>query len=190
MLLIEHALVITMDGARRVFADGSVLIDGSRIVQVGRASEVRPTGRPERLQVIDGRRRLMVPGFVDTHVHLSEHLSRGVMPDEVPVDRYVPDWYVPLYATISPEEEAAAAQLAGLEMLRTGTTTFCEAGTLFDVAAVARAVDALGLRAVLGRWAWDLASGPGPLASRSRPSARSPTPRPRWTPCARSGARS
>jgi 5-methylthioadenosine/S-adenosylhomocysteine deaminase len=164
MLLVEHALVITMDGARRVFADGSVLIDGSRIVRVGRAAEVRPTGRPERLQVIDGRGRLVIPGFVDTHVHLSEHLSRGVMPDEVLVDRYVPDWYVPLYATISPEEEAVAAQLAGLEMLRTGTTTFCEAGTLFDVATVARAVDALGMRAVLGRWSWDLASGPGPLA--------------------------
>ena len=164
MLLIEHALVVTMDGARRVFADGSVLIDGSRILRVGRAAEVRPSGRPERLQVIDGRGRLVVPGFVDTHVHLSEHLSRGVIPDEVPVDRYVPDWYVPLYSTISPEEEAVAAQLAGLEMLRTGTTTFCEAGTLFDVAAVARAVDALGMRAVLGRWSWDLASGPGPLA--------------------------
>ena len=85
------------------------------------------------------------------------------MPDEVPVDRYVPDWYVPLYASITPEEEVAAAQLACLEMLRTGTTTFCEAGTLFDVPAVARAVDAVGLRAVLGRWTWDLAGGPGAL---------------------------
>ena len=162
MVLIERALVVTMDGARRVLAEGSVLVDGSRIVQVGRAPEVRPPRTPSR--VISGRGRLVIPGFVDTHAHLSEHLSRGVMPDEVPVDRYVPDYYVPLYATISPEEEAAAAQLAGLEMLRTGTTTFCEAGTLFDVAAAARAVDALGMRAVLGRWSWDLASGPGPLA--------------------------
>jgi len=48
-------------------------------------------------------------------------------------------------------------------MLRTGTTRFCEAGTLFDVPAVARAVDAVGLRAILGRWTWYLASGPGPL---------------------------
>jgi len=56
-----------------------------------------------------------------------------------------------------------AALLAGIEMIRTGTTTFCEAGTLFDVPAVARAVDAVGLRAILGRWTWDLASGPGPL---------------------------
>jgi 5-methylthioadenosine/S-adenosylhomocysteine deaminase len=161
MILIEHAVVVTMDAARRIFLDGSVLIDGERIVQVDRAAEVRAPGPVTR--VIDGRGRLVLPGFVDTHVHLSEHLSRGLMPDEVPVDRYVPDWYVPLYTAITPEEEAAAAQLACLEMLRTGTTTFCEAGTLFDIPAVAQAVDAIGLRAILGRWTWDLASGPGRL---------------------------
>ncbi len=162
MILIEHAVIVSMDPERRLFRDGSVLIDGERIVQVGRAADVRPPRTPER--VIDGRGRLVLPGFIDTHVHLSEHLSRGLMPDEVPVDRYVPDWYVPLYANISPEEEMAAAQLACLEMLRTGTTTFCEAGTLFDVAAAARAVDTVGLRAILGRWTWDLASGPGRMA--------------------------
>ena len=48
-------------------------------------------------------------------------------------------------------------------MIRTGTTTFCEAGTLFDVAAVAEAVEQTGMRAILGRWSWDLASGPGRL---------------------------
>ncbi len=159
MILVEHAVVVTMDPARRIFMDGSVLIDGERIVQVGRAADVQPPQAPER--VIDGRWRLVLPGFIDTHAHLSEHLSRGLIPDEVPVDRYVPDWYVPLYSAISPEEEAAAAQLACLEMLRSGTTTFCEAGTLFDVSTVARAVDAVGMRAILGRWTWDLASGPG-----------------------------
>ncbi|MDO8475744.1 MAG: amidohydrolase family protein [Candidatus Rokubacteria bacterium] len=162
MILVEHAVVLTMNPERQIFLDGSVLIDRERIAQVGRAADVRPPHAPER--VIDGRGHLVLPGFIDTHVHLSEHLSRGLIPDEVPVDRYVPDWYVPLYAAITPEEEAAAAQLACLEMLRTGTTTFCEAGTLFDVPAVAQAVDAVGLRAVLGRWTWDLASGPGRLA--------------------------
>jgi len=162
MILVEHAVVVTMDATRRIFLDGSVLIDGERIVQVGRAADVRPPQAAER--VIDGCGHLVLPGFIDTHVHLSEHLSRGVMPDEVPVDRYVPDWSVPLYAAITPEEEAAAAQLACLEMLRTGTTTFCEAGTLFDIPAAAQAVDAVGLLAILGRWTWDLARGPGRLA--------------------------
>jgi cytosine/adenosine deaminase-related metal-dependent hydrolase len=148
-----------MDGPRRIFRDGAVLVDGRRIVQVGRTAEVRPQREPDR--VIDGRNRLVLPGFVNAHVHLSEHLNRGVMDDEIPVDRYMPDWLIPLYSAITPEEEACSAELACLEMLRTGTTTFCEAGTLFDVGAVADAVERVGMRAVLGRWTWDLPGSRG-----------------------------
>jgi 5-methylthioadenosine/S-adenosylhomocysteine deaminase len=154
MILIEHATVLTLDPERRILTDGSVLVEGRDIVQVGPAASVRPSRRPDR--VIDGRRFVVAPGFVDAHVHLTEHLSRGLMLDDIPVGRYLPDWLLPLYSTVTPEEEAAAAQLACVEMLRTGTTTFCEAGTLFDVSAVADAVEQVGMRAVLGRWTWDL----------------------------------
>jgi 5-methylthioadenosine/S-adenosylhomocysteine deaminase len=161
VILIEHATVVTMDGPRRILADGSVLVDGRDVVQVGPAAAVSPPRPPDR--VIDGRRRVVLPGFVDTHVHLSEHLNRGLMLDDVPVDRYLPDWLIPLYSAITPEEERVSALLACIEMIRTGTTTFCEAGTLLDVPAVAEAVEAVGMRAVLGRWTWDLVAGPGPL---------------------------
>jgi len=154
VILIEHATVITVDAERRILTDGSVLVDGRDIVQVGPAASVRPARRPER--IINGRRRVVTPGFVDTHVHLTEHLSRGLMLDDVPVPRYLPDWLLPLYSTVTPEEEQAAALLACVEMIRTGTTTFCEAGTLFDVPAVADAVEQIGMRAILGRWTWDV----------------------------------
>ena len=153
MILVEHATILTLDAGRRILADGSVLVDGRDIVAVGPAAVVRPSRPPDR--VIDGRRRLVAPGFVDTHVHLTEHLSRGLMRDDIPVARYLPDWLLPLYSTVTPEEEQAAALLACVEMIRTGTTTFCEAGTLFDVAAVADAVEQVGMRAILGRWTWD-----------------------------------
>ena len=154
MILIEHATVLTLDAERRILADGSVLVDGRDVVQVGPAAAVRPPRPPDR--IIDGRRFVVAPGFVDTHVHLTEHLSRGLMLDDIPVPRYLPDWLLPLYCTVTPEEEQAAALLACVEMIRTGTTTFCEAGTLFDVPAVADAVEQVGMRAVLGRWTWDL----------------------------------
>jgi cytosine/adenosine deaminase-related metal-dependent hydrolase len=162
MLLIEHATLVTVDRDRRIFRDGSVLVDGRDIAQVGRAGDVVPPRRPDR--VIDGRNMLVLPGFVDTHVHLSEHLNRGLLLDDIPVDRYLPDWLLPLYSVMTPEEEQASALLACVEMIRTGTTTFCEAGTLFDVTAVADAVERLGMRAVLGRWTWDLVKGPGRTA--------------------------
>ena len=159
MILIEHAVVVTVDRERRILTDGSVLVDGRDVVQVGPAATVRPPRPPDR--VIDARRRLVLPGFVDTHVHLSEHLNRGLLLDDIPVDRYLPDWLIPLYSVMTPEEEQVSALLACVEMIRTGTTTFCEAGTLFDVGAVADAVETVGMRAVLGRWTWDLATGPG-----------------------------
>jgi cytosine/adenosine deaminase-related metal-dependent hydrolase len=161
MILIEHATVVTVDRERRILRDGSVLVDGRDIVQVGPAREVRPPRPPVRL--IDGRSRVVLPGFVDTHVHLSEHLNRGLLLDDIPVDRYLPDWLIPLYSVMTSEEEQASALLACIEMIRTGTTTFCEAGTLFDVVAVADAVEQIGMRAILGRWSWDVASGPGRL---------------------------
>ena len=162
MILIEHAVVVSMDDERRIFRDGSVLIAGRDIVQVGRANDVRPPQTPDR--VIDGRNRLVLPGFVNTHVHLSEHVNRGVMADEIPVDRYMSEWLLPLYSAITPEEEVYSALLACLEMIRTGTTTFCEAGTLFDVGAVADAVERVGMRAILGRWTWDRPGQEGRLA--------------------------
>jgi len=149
VILIEHATVLTLDPQRRILSDGSVLVDGRDVVQVGPAASVRPPRPPDR--VIDGHRRVVAPGFVDTHVHLTEHLSRGLMLDDIPVPRYLPDWLLPLYSTVTPEEEQAAALLACVEMIRTGTTTFCEAGTLFDVAVVADAVEQVGMRAILGR---------------------------------------
>jgi 5-methylthioadenosine/S-adenosylhomocysteine deaminase len=158
MILIEHGTVVTVDGERRILTDGSVLVDGARIVQVGPAREVRPPRTPKR--VIDAREAVVLPGFVDTHVHLSEHLNRGLLPDDVPVDRYLPDWLIPLYSVMTAEDETHAALLAGIEMIRTGTTTFCEAGTLFEPGAVAAAVKRLGMRAILGRWTWDLEAGP------------------------------
>ena len=76
MILIEHATVITLDRERRILTDGSILVDGRDIVQVGPARTVRPPRPPAR--IIDARRRVVLPGFVDTHVHLSEHLNRGL----------------------------------------------------------------------------------------------------------------
>jgi cytosine/adenosine deaminase-related metal-dependent hydrolase len=120
VILIEHATVVTLDPERRILADGSILVDGRDIVQVGRAAAVRPPRAPDR--VIDGHRRVALPGFVDTHVHLSEHLNRGLLLDDIPVDRYLPDWLIPLYSVMTPEEEQVSAQLACIEMIRTGTT--------------------------------------------------------------------
>jgi 5-methylthioadenosine/S-adenosylhomocysteine deaminase len=89
MILIEHGTIVTVDGERRILADGSVLVEGREILQVGPARDVRPPRPPDL--VIDASETVVLPGFVDSHVHLSEHLTRGLLLDDVPVDRYFPD---------------------------------------------------------------------------------------------------
>ena len=49
MILVEHAVVVSIDPALRIFPDGSVLIDGERIAQVGRATDILTPRAPERV---------------------------------------------------------------------------------------------------------------------------------------------
>ncbi len=79
--LIEHALVVTMNGAREVITDGAVAIRGTDIVGVGKTDELDVEAR----EVIDGRRFVVTPGMVNTHIHVTgEPLTRGYVPDDTP----------------------------------------------------------------------------------------------------------
>ena len=88
-LLISGATLITMDGARRVIEDGALAIAGDRIVAVGKREEMARTVQAKA--VIDGRRFVVTPGFVDAHIHITaDPLTRGFArgaPDETWSDK-------------------------------------------------------------------------------------------------------
>lgn len=154
------ALVLTIDPGRRVLTDGTVAFDDAgEITAVGPTDEV-VRGLPAGARTIDCRGRVITPGFVDVHVHLGEQLMRGLVPDDAGPQEWLPDWLLPGYAALEPEEERLGAELAIAELLLTGTTTFCEAGTLLADEPVADAVEESGIRAQLGRWTWDLPPAP------------------------------
>ena len=75
-LLIRDATVITVDGNDRILEPGAVYVDGSRIVDVGPSDEV-VRRHPGAARVIDGRRKVVIPGFVSTHNHVGYTLFRG-----------------------------------------------------------------------------------------------------------------
>ena len=83
--LIEHLeFALTVDAGDRVVRDAALVIDDGAIADIGPTSEV--LARHDRAsfpEVIDGRLRSICPGFVDTHVHLSETLSKAVFPDNL-----------------------------------------------------------------------------------------------------------
>src|SRR5256885_202862 len=83
-------------------------------------------------RVIDGRRALAMPGFVDAHLHLSEELSGSLLPDDLSTRAWVFNWAKPYYAAVNEEDEYVSALWAGIEMIKTGTTCFLDMGAQND----------------------------------------------------------
>lgn len=160
-LLVKHSWVVTMDAERRIYRDGALAIAGDRIVAVGPSDEIERAVSAR--EVIDGRDRFVVtPGLVNCHIHVTgEPITRGVVPDDADWRTNVFDWLVPTYMAQTPQDERISATLAALEMLRTGTTCFVEAGTILDLDAVVEALAATGIRGRVGQWVQDRAFAPG-----------------------------
>jgi cytosine/adenosine deaminase-related metal-dependent hydrolase len=105
--------------------------------------------------VIDGRRFVATPGFIDGHIHITgDPLTRGFIrgrPEDSWEERLF-GWVVPLFRGQTPKDEHIAAQCAALSMIRSGTTCFVEAGTVTHLDAVMDALDETGIRGRVGEW--------------------------------------
>ncbi|MGW4028873.1 amidohydrolase family protein [Streptomyces sp. NPDC004838] len=157
--LIVNTLVVTMDDSRRVISDGAVAIRDDRIVAVGKTADV--TSQWHSDTVIAGERFVVTPGLINTHVHITgEPLTRGFVPDDTPFLENVFEWLTPIHTHYTEEDEHISAQVAALEMLKSGTTSFLEAGTIRFIDPVVEALGEIGIRARVGPWAWDLVPEP------------------------------
>jgi 5-methylthioadenosine/S-adenosylhomocysteine deaminase len=158
-LLVRGWYVVTMNGTRDVIRDGAVAVRGRDIVDVGPAHELE--ARFDAARVIGGDRFVVTPGMVNAHIHVTgEPLTRGYVPDDTPFEENVFAWLCPLYAAYTADEERLSGQLAAVEMLRSGTTTFLEAGTIRFLDDVVDGLVEVGIRARVGRWVWDLPPEP------------------------------
>ena len=158
-LLIKGCQVVTMNSHRDIIRDGAVAVHGTTIVDVGKASELNARYAPAR--TIGGDRFVVTPGMVNTHIHITgEPLTRGYVPDDTPFVENVFEWLCPLYSVHDAAEERTSGQLAAVEMLRSGTTTFLEAGTIRYLDEVVDGLVEVGIRGRVGRWVWDLPPEP------------------------------
>lgn len=156
--LIENLeFILTVDRDDRVLSGASVVIENDRIADVGAAAEVAKRHlRPSFDNVIDGSHYGMTPGFIDSHVHLSETLSRAVFPDNLATRAWVFHWAKPFYANVDGRDEVVGATVGMAEMLHCGTTCFLDMGAQNDVAGVVQAIDKVGMRGITGRHACDV----------------------------------
>ena len=162
MIVIEGAAVVTLDRERRELTTGHVIADGNCIVAVGPGPA---PGVPEGARVIDGRGCLVTPGFVNTHQHLYQWVTRGLA-----VDATLFGWLTTLYpvwAGIDEESVHVAAEGALAQLARTGCTTASDHHYVFPggdlLEAEILAARQVGLRFHPARGSMDLSEKDGGL---------------------------
>jgi 5-methylthioadenosine/S-adenosylhomocysteine deaminase len=127
---------------------GDVLVDGDRIVAVG------DVGDAVADRTINAAGGILLPGFVQTHIHLCQTLFRGYA-DDLPLLEWLRRRIWPMEAAHTRASLAASAQLAAAELLLGGTTTVLTMETVHDTDVVFEALEPLGLRAVIGKCMMD-----------------------------------
>ncbi|MBD1564748.1 amidohydrolase [Vibrio sp. S12_S33] len=143
-LLITNAMVLTMDNDKKVYPSGLVAVKENQIVAV---TDGRDIDQYKALKIIDAEGDIVMPGLINTHTHVSMTVFRSLA-DDVPdrLHRYI----FPLEEKlVSPDMVRIGAQLGNVEMLKGGVTTYADMYYFEDE--VAKTVDKIGMRAVLGQ---------------------------------------
>ncbi len=147
ILLIKGATVITMDRGNHIF-EGDALIEGSRIAALGQSLSARGA------EIIDARGQVLLPGFVQTHIHLCQTLFRGAADDLALID-WLKKRVWPMEAAHTPESILASARLGIAELVRGGTTCALTMETVSHTEQVFHAVEESGFRATVGKCMMD-----------------------------------
>jgi 5-methylthioadenosine/S-adenosylhomocysteine deaminase len=155
-ILLFNAGIITMDPTNRQFDNGGILINNDRIQKVGSSQDLL-SEQTNDMELINLRGKWILPGLINTHVHTSQHLARG-LGDDVPLLTWLHDRIWPFESSMSEEDSYISSQLCILEQIRSGVTCFAEPGGQ-HVAGMARAVSNSGIRACLARSTMDIGEG-------------------------------
>lgn len=149
--LITNAVVLTLNDAHDIVRGSVGVVDG-RIVFAGSIPDAHSATRFD--DTIDAGGAYLLPGFIQTHIHLCQTLFRTLADD-----RPLLDW---LRARVWPLEAAhdaatlrVSARLAAAELLKGGTTTALTMETVHDTEAVFEALEPTGLRATVGKCLMD-----------------------------------
>jgi 5-methylthioadenosine/S-adenosylhomocysteine deaminase len=161
-ILLRNATILTMNDARAI-VNGDVLVRDGAIAAVGVVDESAD-------RVIDVRGAYLLPGFVQTHLHLCQTLFRSFA-DDLPLLDWLRLRVWPLEAAHTAATLRVATRLAASELLLSGTTTVLTMETVHETDVVFEELAACGLRATVGKCMMDAAGeAPARLHERLRDS--------------------
>ena len=145
-ILIKNGTLVTMDSAHRIIR-GDLLISASRITELGNTSQSADV-------VIDAEGCAVIPGFVQTHIHLCQTLFRGAADDLALID-WLKKRVWPMEAAHSAASIAASARLGIAELIKGGTTCALTMETVNHTSEVFKVVEETGFRATVGKCMMD-----------------------------------
>jgi 5-methylthioadenosine/S-adenosylhomocysteine deaminase len=128
--------------------------DGAVVVRDGLIAAIGPEPAGPFDSVINAGGAYLLPGFIQTHIHLCQTLFRGSA-DDMPLLEWLRRRVWPMEAAHSPSTLAAAARLAAAELLLGGTTTVLTMETVHDTDVVFDTLAETGLRATIGKCMMD-----------------------------------
>lgn len=154
-MLFTNATIMTMNASRDIINDGAIAIQNKRIVAIGKTSVLQARYPGE--EVIDVKGKLILPGLIDTHVHVAQALIRGCA-DDMALIQWLCERVWVLQGNFTHDDGYVSARLCIAEMLRSGTTTFLESmlAHRYGFDGIARAVQESGIRACLAGIVMDI----------------------------------
>ncbi len=148
---IKNGTLVTMNADREI-KTADILVDGNRIRQIA------PDIQTPADEVIDATGLVVIPGLIQSHIHLTQVLFRGLADDLELLD-WLKKRIWPLEAAHSFESNRLSARLGIAELIAGGTTAVIDMGTVHHTEAVCEAVRDTGFRAAVGKCMMDYGSG-------------------------------
>lgn len=155
-ILIRNAQIVTMNANEEIL-HGDIRIEDARIAAIGPDLDASGADR-----VIDASGRTVIPGFVQTHIHLCQTLFRG-KGDDLELLDWLRKRIWPLEAAHDEESIYYSAMLGIGELLQSGTTTIVDMETVHHTDSAFQAIAASGIRALSGKVMMDRKGSDIPL---------------------------
>ena len=145
-LLVLGGTIVTMDENRRIIDDGGIAVLNGRIVAIGPRAEIE--SRYTSRQRVNASGKVIAPGLINGHTHVPMVLFRGLA-DDLDLQEWLTKYIFPAEAkNVTEEFVRVGARLGLAEMIRGGTTTYCDMYYFED--AIADETAKAGVRGVLG----------------------------------------
>ena len=145
-IIIDNGTILTIDKDDKIISNGSIAIDNGRIIELGESIEIKD--RYLAKEEINANGCVVMPGLINTHTHSAMSIFRGLA-DDMPLEKWLNDYIFPLEDKFVDEKFCYwGSMLACIEMIMSGTTTFCD--MYFFEKETGLAAEKLKMRAVIG----------------------------------------